>query len=118
MPPSTLGRKRSSRRRKVKPLLRIRLNASAFSSALDTLSRVPSLTPSQSSKYWTLSSYFRAISRRASNGTTYSILILEESPPHIARTDEELDQEHNVRYVIETRAKQSLTLMNMEDYRG
>lgn len=33
-------------------------------------------------------------------------------------TDEELDQERNVRYVIETRAKESLTLMNMEDYRG
>lgn len=32
-------------------------------------------------------------------------------------SDEELDQEHNVRYVIETRAKESLTLVNMEDYR-
>lgn len=33
-------------------------------------------------------------------------------------SDEELDQEYNVRYVIETRAKESLTLVNMEDYRG
>jgi superfamily I DNA/RNA helicase len=32
-------------------------------------------------------------------------------------SDEEIDQEHNVRYVIETRAKESLTLVNMEDYR-
>jgi superfamily I DNA/RNA helicase len=32
-------------------------------------------------------------------------------------TDEEIDQEYNVRYVIETRAKESLTLVNMEDYR-
>lgn len=32
-------------------------------------------------------------------------------------SDEEIDQEYNVRYVIETRAKESLTLVNMEDYR-
>jgi hypothetical protein len=39
-------------------------------------------------------------------------------PSPYCRSDEELDQEHNVRYVIETRAKESLTLINMEDYRG
>lgn len=39
-------------------------------------------------------------------------------PSPYARTDEELDQEYNVRYVIETRAKESLTLVNMENYRG
>lgn len=39
-------------------------------------------------------------------------------PSPYCQTDEELDQEHNVRYVIETRAKESLTLVNMEDYRG
>lgn len=39
-------------------------------------------------------------------------------PSPYCQTDEELDQEHNVRYVIETRAKDSLTLVNMEDYRG
>lgn len=32
-------------------------------------------------------------------------------------TDEELEQEYNVQYVIETRAKDSLTLINMGDYR-
>jgi superfamily I DNA/RNA helicase len=39
-------------------------------------------------------------------------------PSPYCSTDEELDQEQNVRYVIETRAKESLTLINMEDYRG
>lgn len=39
-------------------------------------------------------------------------------PSPYCRTDEELDQEHNVRYVIETRAKDTLTLVNMKDYRG
>lgn len=32
-------------------------------------------------------------------------------------SDEELEQEYNVKYVIETRAKDSLTLINMGDYR-
>lgn len=38
-------------------------------------------------------------------------------PSPYCATDEEVDQEYNVRYVIETRAKESLTLVNMEDYR-
>lgn len=39
-------------------------------------------------------------------------------PSPYCRSDEELDQEHNVRYVIETRAKETLTLVDMEDYHG
>lgn len=39
-------------------------------------------------------------------------------PSPYCASDEELDQEHNVRYVIETRAKETLTLINMESYRG
>jgi superfamily I DNA/RNA helicase len=42
----------------------------------------------------------------------------ERIPSPYCVTDEEIEQEHNVRYVIETRAKVSLTLINMEDYRG
>lgn len=37
-------------------------------------------------------------------------------PSQYALTPEEIDQEQNIRYVIETRAKETLTLFNMEDF--
>lgn len=37
-------------------------------------------------------------------------------PSPYAETDEEIEQELNIRYVIETRAKKSLTLIDMEGY--
>jgi DNA helicase-2/ATP-dependent DNA helicase PcrA len=39
-------------------------------------------------------------------------------PSPYARTDDEVEQELNIRYVIETRSKESLTLISMEDYVG
>lgn len=39
-------------------------------------------------------------------------------PSPFAETDDEIEQEQNIRYVIETRAKKTLTLVEMEGYVG
>lgn len=39
-------------------------------------------------------------------------------PSPFAETDDEIEQEQNIRYVIETRAKKTLTLIEMEGYGG
>jgi hypothetical protein len=112
MDSSTSGRPNASERQKVKPASLIAQNAYECSAPLAEILEKLSLMQSISSSNRVQCNSSLDISLRGSNGTLFTISIRGESPPVYAETPEELEQELNVRYVIETRAKRELYLVN------